>query len=65
MLRVARMSEITREPKTFNNRLGFERGFLQHRTGCFARVPKASGFGTTAIENIHIALTWSLDHARK
>lgn len=34
------MSAITREPKTFNNCLGFERGLRLHQNRCFADVPK-------------------------
>ncbi|MFT6298069.1 MAG: hypothetical protein ACJAWC_001423 [Yoonia sp.] len=44
MLRGTRMSAITREPQTFNNRLGFERGLWQHQLWWFAYVPKNEGF---------------------
>jgi hypothetical protein len=42
------MSVITREPKTFNNCLGFERGLWQHQMTYFAGVPKMRVFETTA-----------------
>jgi hypothetical protein len=35
-------------PKTFNNWLGFERGFWQGQPGQGAHVPKTSVFGTTS-----------------
>ena len=53
MLRDVRMCAITREPKTFNNCLGFERGLWQHQTRCFAAVPKRRVFG--AILNARFA----------
>jgi hypothetical protein len=40
------MSAITVEAKTFNNRLGFERGLWKHQTRAFAVAPKTAVFGT-------------------
>lgn len=52
MLHDARMSAIfTREPKTFNNILGFERDFWDRKTGPLARGPKKEGFWSGCVAN--------------
>jgi len=40
------ISVIVGLSKTFNNHLGFERGFWQRQLGCFGVVPKTAVFGT-------------------
>ena len=40
------ISVIVGLSKTFNNHLGFERGFWQRQLGCFEIVPKTAVFGT-------------------
>ena len=41
-----RMSAMKVVAKTFNNRVGFERGLWKHQTRTFAVIPKTSVFGT-------------------
>jgi hypothetical protein len=45
MLHDAQMSSIVEMPKTFQNYIGFERGFWQLKIGRFSTVPKTRVFG--------------------
>ena len=51
MLQGARMFAILREPKTFNNCLGSERGFWQRQTRWSMAVPKRRFFGILIFPN--------------
>ena len=50
------ISVIVGLSKTFNNHLGFERGFWQRQLGCFEIVPKTADCDTG--ETAVLAATW-------
>jgi hypothetical protein len=56
------MTAVVTSPKTFNNRLGLERGLWQRKSGCFTHVPITSVFERlSSVKNAY----WVLLYAAK